>query len=86
MFIANALEELAMTAAAAGQAERAARLLGAEATLHETIGIPILPAEQAGIEEAAAPARAALGEEAWVAAYAAGQAMTLEEAIAEALD
>jgi hypothetical protein len=32
-----------------------------------------------------AAARAALGEEAWAAAFAAGQALTLEEAIAEAL-
>jgi hypothetical protein len=32
-----------------------------------------------------ASARAALGEEWWAAAFAAGQAMTVEQAIAEAL-
>jgi hypothetical protein len=35
---------------------------------------------------AAAPAREALGEEAWAAAFVAGRALSLEEAIAEALD
>jgi hypothetical protein len=37
------------------------------------------------MERAAAPAWVALGEAAWVAAYAAGRALSLEEAIAEAL-
>ena len=41
---------------------------------------------QASIERATALARQALGEEAWAAAYAAGQAMTLEEAVAAALE
>jgi hypothetical protein len=39
----------------------------------------------ADIETAIAPARATLGEAAWAAAFAAGWALTLEEAIAEAL-
>jgi hypothetical protein len=37
------------------------------------------------MEREVAPARAALGEEAWAAAFAAGQAHSLEEAVAEAL-
>jgi non-specific serine/threonine protein kinase len=78
--VAKTLEELAMTATASGQAELAARLLGAEAALREAIGIPILPAERADIDAGAAPARAALGEEAWAAAFAVGQALTPEEA------
>jgi hypothetical protein len=40
----------------------------------------------ADIEAAATAARAELGEAAWAAAYEAGRAMTLEDAIAEALD
>jgi hypothetical protein len=41
--------------------------------------------ELAWIEEATALARATLGEEAWATAYAAGKALSLEEAVAEAL-
>jgi hypothetical protein len=37
------------------------------------------------MERAAAPARAALNEDGWVTAFAAGRALSLEEAIAEAL-
>jgi hypothetical protein len=37
------------------------------------------------MEQVAALARAALGEERWTAAYGAGRALPLEEAIAEAL-
>jgi hypothetical protein len=37
------------------------------------------------VEQAAALARAALGEERWAAEFAAGQALSLEEAVAEAL-
>jgi predicted ATPase/class 3 adenylate cyclase len=81
-YVAVALENLALTAAAAGEgarAERTARLLGAAMALREQVGAPLrLPL-------AADTARAALGEEAWAAAFAAGQALSLEEAIAEAL-
>jgi non-specific serine/threonine protein kinase len=85
VFVANTLEELAMLAAAAGQSERAARLLGVEAALREAMGLPILSEEQANIETSVAPTRVALGEEDWAAAFSAGQTLTLEEAIAEAL-
>jgi hypothetical protein len=79
-----ALEHLASTAGAAGQGTRAARLLGAAAA-RETMGAPQPPDEQEDTEAAVAAERAALGEEAWAAAYAAGQALTLEQAIAEGL-
>jgi hypothetical protein len=39
----------------------------------------------ADIEAAAAVARAELGEEQWAAVFAAGRALTLEEAVIEAL-
>jgi non-specific serine/threonine protein kinase len=87
-YLAGSLEGLARTAAAAGEeapAERAARLLGAAAALRERVGAPRRPHGRADTERAAAPARAALGEAAWVAAFASGRALTLEEAIAEAL-
>jgi hypothetical protein len=37
------------------------------------------------LEQAVAAVRAALGEEAWAAAYTAGRALPLEQAIAEAI-
>jgi predicted ATPase/class 3 adenylate cyclase/Tfp pilus assembly protein PilF len=83
---AEDLEHLASTAAVAGQGARTARLLGAAAAVRETLGAPQPPDERADIEQAVAAARAALGEDAWAAAYAAGQALTLEEAIAEELE
>jgi hypothetical protein len=54
--------------------------------LRETIGIPILPEERADIDAGAAPAREALGEEAWAAAFAAGRELAQEETITEALE
>jgi predicted ATPase/class 3 adenylate cyclase/DNA-binding XRE family transcriptional regulator len=85
--LAVALENLALTAAAArgAQAERAARLLGAAVALSETVGAPQVLRKREETERTVVPARAALGKERWAAAYAAGQALSLEEAIAEAL-
>jgi predicted ATPase len=82
--IANTFEYLVNVVGAAGRGEQAARLLGAAAELRERIGAPRPSVEQALNEREVAPARAALGEEAWAAAYAAGRALSLEEAIAEA--
>jgi predicted ATPase/class 3 adenylate cyclase len=77
---------MAGTLAVAGRGEQAARLQGAAEALLETLGFPLGPFEQTDIEVAVAPARAALGEEQWAAAFAAGRALTLEEAVAEALE
>jgi hypothetical protein len=88
MQIAASLENLACTTVATGegaQTERAAHLLGAAAALRERVGASPPRRLHALIERAAAPARAALGEERWAAAFAAGRALSLEEAIAEAL-
>jgi predicted ATPase len=80
------LEELASSAGMAGLSERAARLLGAASALREALGTPQPPQEQAETEQATAAARSTLGEAAWAAAFAAGRALPLEQAIAEALD
>jgi predicted ATPase/class 3 adenylate cyclase len=79
---------LARVLAVAGRGEQAARFLGAGEALLETFGVSRVAgaSNQADIEAAIAPARSALGEAAWATAYAAGQALTLEEAIAEALE
>jgi tetratricopeptide (TPR) repeat protein len=83
---AEGLEELAATAGVAGQGVRAARLWGAAAAVREILGAPQPLIERADTEEAVAPARTALGEEPWAAAFAAGRTLTLEEAVAEALE
>ncbi|HET8907291.1 MAG TPA: tetratricopeptide repeat protein [Ktedonobacterales bacterium] len=89
--IAEGLDGLAQTAVAlvvAGDiayGTRAAHLLGATATLRETLGAPDLSPERETARAHEASAQAALGEEAWAAAFAAGQALSLDEAIAQAL-
>ena len=82
---AEALEMLAATSGALGQGERAARLLGAAVAARETIGAPQPAEDLADLEQAVAGARAALGEQRWAAAFAAGRSRTLDEAAAEAL-
>ena len=70
-------------AAMQGRPERAARLLGASAALREEIGTPLPPIVRTDHDHASNAAREALGEEAFEAAWAAGHAMSLEEAISE---
>jgi hypothetical protein len=83
--MADSLEQLAMVAGVAQDSERAARLFGAATAQREAEQVPLPTVERTDIEAAVAPARAALGEEAWAAAFAAGRALSLEEAAAEAL-
>lgn len=83
--IAECIESLALIAHMQGQWERAARLLSAAATLRESIGAPLPLVDRAAIEDATAPTRAALGVASFAAAWAAGQTMSLEQAIAEAV-
>jgi predicted ATPase/class 3 adenylate cyclase len=80
------LRGLAEVLAVAGRGEQAARFLGAGEALSEGHGIAWRTLDPKSTEAMLAPARAALGEDTWAAAYAAGQALTLEEAIAEALE
>jgi non-specific serine/threonine protein kinase len=93
--IAEGLDGLAQTAVAlfvaggasdSGQGTHAARLLGATASLRESLGAPDLSPEREGARAHEASARAALGEEVWSTAFAAGQALSLAEAVAEALE
>jgi hypothetical protein len=76
---------MARVAAMQGQPERAARLLGASAALREEIGAPLSPIARVDHDHASNAARAALGEDAFATALAAGHATPLEEAIADAL-
>ena len=84
--IATALESFARLAAAEAQVGRVARLLGAAESLREAIGTPLRPTQRADYAHAVAAARAELGEEAFAAAWAEGQAMSVEQAIAYALE
>src|SRR5262249_38734023 len=84
LWAASCLQVLAWVADLAGMGERAARLFGASATESERRGI-IGYVEYVEHEAAQASMRAVVGEDAWTAAYAVGRALSLEEAIAEAL-
>jgi hypothetical protein len=66
-----------------GRKRSMTRLLGAAVTLFD--GYLMDPPEQAEFDRDHATARAQLGEDAFTAAWAAGRAMSLEQAIAEAL-
>jgi non-specific serine/threonine protein kinase len=68
-----------------GRAETATLLYGAADALRERIAQPIEPVFIADREARIAVARRALGEEAFAAANAAGRALTMEQAVAEAL-
>jgi predicted ATPase/DNA-binding SARP family transcriptional activator len=77
--IALCLEGLAGVAAAAGDAEQAARLLGAATEIRERISVPLLEPERAEVERAAAMARDALGGEAFARAHQQGRTLDLNQ-------
>jgi len=79
------LEGLAWVAEGQAQGERAARLYGAVVALREAIGALLPPCDRANYARSIERVRAQLGEAAFQQARAAGHAMTLEQAIAEAL-
>jgi hypothetical protein len=84
--IAWFMDVLAAVAGAQGQAQQAARLLGAAERLLEGIGIAFSGGTHSAHARRVTATQTALGEEAFAAARAAGRAMTLEEAIACALE
>ena len=84
--IAYSLNALAALAATQQKAAWAVRLFGAAEDLQKLIHFTISPRERTEHDQAVATARAALGEEAFAAAWAEGKAMTLEQAITYALE
>jgi hypothetical protein len=72
-------------AAAQGQWERAARLMGAGEVLREGIGSIMPPQYRSLYDQAVTAVRTALGEAAFIAAKQTGRTMLLAHAIAEAL-
>src|SRR5262249_30260885 len=83
--IIPAIEGLAGVFMTQGHAEHAARLLGAADSLRADFDVPLSPINRADYERDVAAARAQMDEAAFAAAWAAGQALPLEQAIAEAL-
>jgi predicted ATPase/DNA-binding SARP family transcriptional activator len=80
------LESLGELDASEGQADRAARLLGASDALREDTGHAPDPSDQRKLERITALLGAELDEEHLAAARAEGHAMTLDEAVAFALE
>jgi DNA-binding CsgD family transcriptional regulator len=83
--IVRDLANLATLAQAVDRPELAARLFGVAQALAETIGYVFVLPERASYERAEIAARARLGDGDYAAAYAAGRALSLPQAVAEAL-
>jgi len=90
----HALEVCAGVAAARGAGRaatedtgrRAVRLFGAVEAERETLGAPTLPIYQAHYQRGVAAARTLLDDATFAAAWAEGRALTLKQAITEALE
>ncbi|MEO7911235.1 MAG: tetratricopeptide repeat protein [Roseiflexaceae bacterium] len=79
------LEGLACVAVHVGEAKRACQLLGAAEALHKSGGFVIDPLQNVILDPAVERARAQLGDDAFATAWDSGRALTLEQALAEAL-
>jgi predicted ATPase/DNA-binding SARP family transcriptional activator len=84
--IGYCFEGLAAVLTLTGQAEPAARLLGAAEALRDSLGVSLAPAERETHDETAAALRQALGDEQFNAVWRLGRELALDEAIAFALE
>jgi predicted ATPase/class 3 adenylate cyclase len=84
--IVRGLVAMAAVAEVAGQWERVTRLLGTIAAFIAASGVQLEPVYRAEFERGTAAARAALGPAAFAAAWAAGEALPLDRAVAYALE
>lgn len=83
--VIEVIEAIGIMAAAAGRAERAARLLGSARAQRDRIGLRYgVRQDQTALEHAVATSQDTLGDQAFAAAWAAGSALNPGEAIAEA--
>ena len=83
--VAYTLAGWANLASAEGHHTRAARLIGAAAQLCDESGVPRIRVQEAGIRERLEVSRQVMGADAYDVAWAEGQAMAQEQAIAYAL-
>jgi tetratricopeptide (TPR) repeat protein len=84
-FLPDCLEGLGAVVARQEVPLQAAELWGTAEALREAIGTPMHPVYRADYEQAVAAARAALGEEAFTAAWTEGRARPLDQAITNVL-
>jgi predicted ATPase len=82
----EAVSGLAAVARVTGEPLRSARLFGAVEALRRTLGVPIWPAEQAEYDRQVTALHRQLDETALAQAWTEGRMMTLEQAVAEALE
>ena len=80
------LEMFATLAGVGGEIERAARLWGASQAVRDALGTPAQPHQAVADEAEKQRARTQIGDIAWAAAWEQGQVMTLEHAVAYALE
>jgi non-specific serine/threonine protein kinase len=85
VYMAACVEGLAALAGAQGRWQEAAQLLGSAAIVREGNGFPLRRGERATRDRTEAAAQAALGEAAYAAIWAEGQALPLDEVVALAL-
>jgi DNA-binding NarL/FixJ family response regulator len=78
------LEGFAQIAAGQGDDARAVRLWAVAASLRDTLGTPLPPADHVMHARSTAAVRARLGDVRWASAWAEGAAMSLEQAVAYA--
>jgi non-specific serine/threonine protein kinase len=81
----QALEGLGKVCAVTGQTRQAARLFGAVAALRDEFAVPYTPRAAADIEPVLATLQETLGAEGFAAAWAAGQSLSRQQVIEEAL-
>ena len=84
LLVASALIGLAGIAAASGQPATGANLLGAAEGILASLAAPMRPKDQPVRERGLAAMTAGLGEEQLAVALAAGRALTVDEAVAQA--
>jgi len=84
--VVYALEGLASLAVVQDRPERAARVFSWADGMRETIGEPRSPVQQADVDRDLATIHAQLDEKVLAAAYTAGRTLTLEQAVAYALE
>lgn len=85
VYLAESLEGLASIAAASGRAEQAARLAGAAAAIRDPLGAPVSRADHARYEQSLESARLQLGEERFSEVWSSGQVLSVDRAVAYAL-
>jgi len=83
--VASCLEGVALVDRTHERFEHAALLYGAATSLRTAIGAPLPSVDRTAHDHTVTALREALGEDAFAAAWAAGQALSLEQAIAAAL-